>query len=183
MIDVRANLSRGHLPVIVPRVLTDLTSERVLVMEFVEGVSLKDGTALRAAGIDCEQLVLRVCDAWACQMLRDGIFNADAHAGNILAASDPEVGAVPILLDFGLTKRLRCGHHDWWRSKRVCTEAQPHLAASPLGCAYVPARRVAEPFAPSPAVCILRVAKAFAPSLIACRVPSLAAVTCRCMLL
>ena len=105
--DIRRNLGRNQrTPTVVPGVIEELTGEKVLVMEFCEGISLKDGAELRRAGIDCEQLVLRVCEAWALQMFRDGVFNADAHAGNILAVHDPEQGAVPILLDFGLTKRL-----------------------------------------------------------------------------
>ena len=86
-----------------PRVAHELTSTKVLVMEFCEGRSLKDPKALRAAGIDCEELVLRVCDAWACMMFRDGVFNADCHAGNILVQGPSALGAVPVLLDFGLT--------------------------------------------------------------------------------
>jgi aarF domain-containing kinase len=105
---VRTNLatSCAHSPVIVPAVFEELTSDKVLVMEFVEGMSLKDGDALRAAGIDCSQLAMRVCEAWAAQFFTDGVFNADAHAGNILATLSPTHGAVPVLLDFGLCKRL-----------------------------------------------------------------------------
>ena len=43
--------------------------------------------------------------AWAAQLLLDGVFNADPHAGNLLARQDAELGAVPILLDFGMVKQ------------------------------------------------------------------------------
>jgi predicted unusual protein kinase regulating ubiquinone biosynthesis (AarF/ABC1/UbiB family) len=75
-------------------------------MEFCEGHSLKDGAELRRLGVHCETLVMRVCEAWAAMMFRDGCFNADAHAGNLLVHLDPQLGPVPVLLDFGLCKRL-----------------------------------------------------------------------------
>ena len=111
--DVRTNLARSctFTPVIVPAVVDALTSERVLIMEFCEGAGLKDGEMLRERGIDTEQLLLRVCEVWAAQMFSDGVFNADAHAGNILVRHDADHGAVPILLDFGLTKRLTPAEH------------------------------------------------------------------------
>ena len=108
LIDVRRNLQRSCAltPLVVPAVIEALTGSRVLVMEFVEGTSVKEAGALQAAGVDCAQLVQRVSEAWASQMFDDGVFNADAHAGNILARHDALHGAVPILLDFGLCKRL-----------------------------------------------------------------------------
>lgn len=113
LIDVRANLasSCAFTPVIVPAVIEELTGDKVLVMEYCEGSSLRDAAALAADGIDLEQLTRRVCEAWAAQMFSDGLFNADAHAGNILVRNHPTHGAVPILLDFGLCKRLSRKHH------------------------------------------------------------------------
>ena len=85
----------------------ELVKERVLVMDFCAGFAIKDVRQLDARGVDRELLLSRVCEAWAVQMHTAGVFNADPHAGNILvstAAGDD--GAVPVLLDFGLTKRL-----------------------------------------------------------------------------
>ena len=50
-----------------------------------------------------EQLCLRLCEGMALMMLVDGLFPLEAHApGNLLV----QEGAVPVLLDFGLCKRL-----------------------------------------------------------------------------
>jgi aarF domain-containing kinase len=107
LVDVRRNFGKGgRVPVTVPELVEELTNERVLVMEFCEGHSLKDGAELRRLGVHCETLVMRVCEAWAAMMFRDGCFNADAHAGNLLVHLDPQLGPVPVLLDFGLCKRL-----------------------------------------------------------------------------
>ncbi|CAK0910249.1 unnamed protein product, partial [Prorocentrum cordatum] len=106
LVDVRSNLARSRIPVIVPGVISSLTSEKVLVMEFCQGDSVKDAVGLTRKGIDLEQLVLRICELWAHQMFYDGVFNGDAHAGNILVQNHPTFGATPVLLDFGLCKRL-----------------------------------------------------------------------------
>ena len=75
------------------------------------GAPLKDPAALREAGIDCDLVVARVCEAWAAQILADGLFNADPHAGNLLVTRQPPLGDVPVLLDFGLCKRLAPAEH------------------------------------------------------------------------
>lgn len=105
LIDVGRNLAGSRVPVRVPRVAHALTTERVLVMEFCEGHSLKDAAALRRLGIDCETLVLRVCEAWAQQMFRDGVFNADAHAGNLLVQAHPTLGPIPVPLSADCPQR------------------------------------------------------------------------------
>ena len=47
-----------------------------------------------------------MCEAWAQQMFTDGFFNADPHPGNLLVRNEPGLGPLPVLLDFGLCKRL-----------------------------------------------------------------------------
>ena len=79
-------------------------------MGLCEGHSLKDAQQLKSLGIDCALLVARVCEAWAVQMFADGVFNCDPHPGNLLVRPDPTLGPVPVLLDFGLCKRLSLEH-------------------------------------------------------------------------
>jgi hypothetical protein len=35
-----------------------------------------------------------------------GVFNCDPHPGNLLVSYESEIGPVPVLLDWGMTKRL-----------------------------------------------------------------------------
>eukprot|EP00972_Heterocapsa_arctica_P092067 13578861-Heterocapsa_arctica.AAC.1 len=52
----------------------------------------------------------RVCAAFAVQIHENGFFNADPHPGNVHVSVDPAQNGgdpnVPLLLDYGLTKRL-----------------------------------------------------------------------------
>ena len=107
--DVGANLRRRRVTVVLPDVIERLTTRKCLVMDFCEGRSLKDPVVLKAMGVDCTLLVTRVTEAWGAQMFADGVFNADPHPGNLLVRVDPQLGPLPVLLDFGLCKRLP--HH------------------------------------------------------------------------
>jgi predicted unusual protein kinase regulating ubiquinone biosynthesis (AarF/ABC1/UbiB family) len=89
----------------VPRVHWELTTRRVLVMEFVEGIKVNDLPALRAAGIDTNALMRTLIEAYCEQVLVRGLFHADPHPGNLMVQARPE-GPRLVFVDFGLTKDL-----------------------------------------------------------------------------
>ena len=103
---------RAQLPlIVVPKPYDDLSSRRVLVMEFLDGVPVDDGDWARQAGIDPAPLVEQVLQAWFMTALRGGIFHGDIHAGNILLLTDGRVG----LLDWGIVGRLEPDVHQLLR--------------------------------------------------------------------
>ncbi len=83
---------------VVPRPIDGMVSERVVVMTYVEGTPVDDGTALRAAGHDLEGLVRAGVRAWLEGALEHGLFHGDVHAGNLFVTPDGEVA----FLDFGI---------------------------------------------------------------------------------
>lgn len=93
-----ANASRmaeavRSLPVRVPAVYESLTTERVLVMERFDGVNADDESIEnRSAVVDA------VVSALLVPALRDGVFHADMHPGNLQVLDDGQLG----LLDFGV---------------------------------------------------------------------------------
>jgi ubiquinone biosynthesis protein len=74
----------------------------VLTGEWIDGVSLRDPEALRAAGHDPKKLALTLVRAFLTQALRDGFFHADMHPGNLFADRQGRLVAV----DFGIMGRL-----------------------------------------------------------------------------
>jgi aarF domain-containing kinase len=107
MNDVSHMLKKADIAVIIPDTISDLVTERVLVMDFCHGFPVRDTQLLDEYNVDRELLLERVCAAWAVQMHVGGVFNADPHMGNILVSTAvPGDPSVPVLLDFGLTKRL-----------------------------------------------------------------------------
>jgi ubiquinone biosynthesis protein len=93
----------------VPMVYRELSSSRVLTMEFVSGVLLSDYIAARRAdpatvrawevenGIDPRRLVRRFSHGIMRQILEDNLYHGDLHPGNIVLLRDNRVA----LLDYG----------------------------------------------------------------------------------
>jgi ubiquinone biosynthesis protein len=90
----------------VPAIRRDLSTRRVITMEFVEGVKINDRDALEAAGIDYSDLMVRLMRIFNRMILAHGFFHADPHPGNILVNANERGKAVFTLLDFGLAKEL-----------------------------------------------------------------------------
>lgn len=83
----------------IPRVESEYTRQRAMVMEFLEGTRVDQLEARVAAGdVQPAQLAETLIETYARMMLRDGVFHADPHPGNLLVAPD---GAL-VLLDFGM---------------------------------------------------------------------------------
>jgi predicted unusual protein kinase regulating ubiquinone biosynthesis (AarF/ABC1/UbiB family) len=83
----------------IPRVETALTRREVLVLEYLEGTRIDALDAEVAAGhIKPRALVETLIEVYARMMLRDGVFHADPHPGNLLVQPDGTL----VLLDFGM---------------------------------------------------------------------------------
>nr|VDD39265.1 unnamed protein product [Brassica oleracea] len=80
------------------------SSESVLIIEYMDGIRLNDVESLDAFGVDKQKIVEEITRAYAHQIYVDGFFNGDPHPGNFLVSK--EAPHRPILLDFGLTKKL-----------------------------------------------------------------------------
>src|SRR3546814_12740962 len=65
---------------VVPRPIEGMVAERVLVMTYVDGTPVDDGTPLRAAGHDSEDLVRSGVRAWLGRAPEHGLFHVDVHA-------------------------------------------------------------------------------------------------------
>ena len=87
---------------VVPRVEWALTAQNVLVMEWIDGISLSDIPALKAAGYDLKNIARLLLQSFLRHALRDGFFHADMHQGNVFIDGQGRVAAV----DFGITGRL-----------------------------------------------------------------------------
>ncbi|KAL4592925.1 hypothetical protein LXL04_005932 [Taraxacum kok-saghyz] len=91
-----------RVKVLMPEVIH--STERVLILEYMDGVRLNDPQSLDKLGVDKRNIVEEITRAYAHQIFLDGFFNADPHPGNFLVTkSSPHH---PILLDFGFTKFL-----------------------------------------------------------------------------
>ncbi|KAJ0985178.1 hypothetical protein J5N97_003534 [Dioscorea zingiberensis] len=92
----------NRVNVMIPEVIQ--STEKVLILEYMDGIRLNDIESLEAFGIDKQKLVEEITRAYAHQIYLDGFFNGDPHPGNFLVSKEPPHR--PILLDFGLTKSI-----------------------------------------------------------------------------
>ena len=86
----------------VPQVYWDLTSERVLTMERIQGVRIDDVAAIRKAGFDGTELVKALLFSVFEGGLRHGLFHGDLHAGNLYVDDDGKI----VFFDFGIMGRV-----------------------------------------------------------------------------
>jgi len=92
----------GDPTVYVPKVYRNLTTHKVLTMEFVEGIKISDIEALRRSTVDPKVIARRGADFVLKQVFEHGFFHADLHPGNILILE----GDVLCPLDFGMMGSL-----------------------------------------------------------------------------
>jgi predicted unusual protein kinase regulating ubiquinone biosynthesis (AarF/ABC1/UbiB family) len=99
--DLRSALSDRD-DAVVPGVVDNLTTGRLLVMDLVKGVKITDKEALSRAGIEPREVAALLMDVYADQLFERGVLHADPHPGNILVQPGPRL----VLLDHGLTLAL-----------------------------------------------------------------------------
>ena len=86
----------------IPAVVWELTSRRVLCLDYLPGIKINDREALIANGIDPASVAEKGAASYLQQLVRFGFFHADPHPGNLAVAAD---GAL-IYYDFGMMGQL-----------------------------------------------------------------------------
>ncbi len=85
----RLERSMADIPnVTVPKMYYLYSTEKVLTMEFVDGVKVTDVAAIDASGLDRVALAAEAIRGMLKQLLIDGFFHADPHPGNVLVNLD-----------------------------------------------------------------------------------------------
>ena len=86
----------------VPRIYWNFTSENVMTLDWVEGVSIRETEELEKRNIDTKKIASDIIQHFLRHAVRDGFFHADMHQGNIFIDNSGQI--VPI--DFGIMGRL-----------------------------------------------------------------------------
>ena len=89
----------------IPAVVWELTTRRVLCLDYVPGIKINDREAILEAGIDPAVVAEKGAASYLQQLVRFGFFHADPHPGNLAVARD---GAL-IYYDFGMVGSLSQG--------------------------------------------------------------------------
>ena len=84
--------------VVVPGIVWEYTSPKVITMDWIDGTKLSEQEELKRQGLDVLQLVDTGIQCSLRQLLEFGYFHADPHPGNLLATPEGKLA----FLDFGM---------------------------------------------------------------------------------
>jgi predicted unusual protein kinase regulating ubiquinone biosynthesis (AarF/ABC1/UbiB family) len=95
--------------VVVPAIIWEQTTSRVLTLSWVDGIKVSEVAALTAAGVSRLAVAHRLTDLYLRQLLHHGFFHADPHPGNIFVQPVPG-GFKLAFVDFGMMGAI-APHH------------------------------------------------------------------------
>lgn len=96
--EIHSDMETVHIP----QIHWELSTGRVLVMEFVDGIKLTQRANLIAAGHDASDVAGNVANALLSELLLHGFFHADPHPGNLAVLPSGDIA----MMDFGMVGKL-----------------------------------------------------------------------------
>jgi len=92
------NQFKGNTNIYVPTVYPEFSTDKVLCMEYIDGIRITNKPALAEIGLTGKDLALRGINLYFEQVFIHGFFHADPHPGNIFILKDTRV----CFIDFGM---------------------------------------------------------------------------------
>jgi aarF domain-containing kinase len=132
------HLQTTGLPCVVPKIIWDKTSPRVLTMEFEEGFKVNDIDKIRQHGWNPAQIAKLVSSVFASQVFESGFVHCDPHEANVLLRPSSQRGTPElVLVDHGLYKTLdpefRRNYARLWRGIFLADLSEIRSASADLG--------------------------------------------------
>jgi len=111
----------------IPRVYLELSTRKLMIMEYVYGISPDDIDRIDGEGLNRKEIAENGTHILLKMILKHGFFHADPHAGNLFV----QYGNRIAIIDFGMVGSLKPAHMNF-------------LASFTLGMAFMNARMVSE---------------------------------------
>lgn len=108
LLKIKNNL-RSEKNVLIPNIYPEISTEQVLVLDYLEGIKISDVKQLDSSAIDRKKLARSVAKLFFQMLLSQDLFHADPHPGNIsvtTTTTDGKAATKIILYDFGMTGTL-----------------------------------------------------------------------------
>ncbi|MEA2085048.1 MAG: AarF/ABC1/UbiB kinase family protein [Thermodesulfobacteriota bacterium] len=93
---------QGDMEIYVPKVFRETSSERVITMEYIEGINASEIDRIDDEGLDRKIITQRSADLLLKQIFESGFFHADPHPGNIFILPENVI----CFLDYGMMGRI-----------------------------------------------------------------------------
>ncbi len=94
--------TKNDLGFIVPKIYWNQTSKRILCLDKIDGISIREIETLKSQNINTKKIAQNVIQHFLRHAVRDGFFHADMHQGNLFVTKNGDI--VPV--DFGIMGRL-----------------------------------------------------------------------------
>ena len=130
----------GDATVYIPEIYSELCTQRVITMEYLDGINISDAQKLSDEGYDLQEIARRGVDVGFKTVFQHGFFHADPHPGNIFVLPGNVIGVI----DFGMMATLSLrdresfaklvhaiSAHDERRVARALTELTEHEEVTP----------------------------------------------------
>lgn len=98
---IRKNMETDEA-IVVPTIYWEYTTQKVLTMQYLEGVKVNQLAQLDAGNYNRPYIAEKLVHVLFKQILMDGVFHGDPHPGNIIVLPDGKIG----LIDFGMVGKL-----------------------------------------------------------------------------
>ncbi|MBI2112480.1 AarF/ABC1/UbiB kinase family protein [Candidatus Woesearchaeota archaeon] len=106
----------------VPKIYDEYTTNKLLVMEFLDGIPLHNISEIKKRKINLAQVIRNGYYIILKQVFVDGFFHADPHPGNLLVMKNGQIG----MIDFGIL-----GHFDKKLKRYALDLFQAFIKSSP----------------------------------------------------
>ncbi len=128
----------------VPSIDWNLTSQRVMTLEWIDGIPMNDIEAIRASGFSPDEILAKAARSLFSQVFVDGYFHADLHPGNLFIDKNGDIAAV----DFGIMGRLDWDSRLYMAEilRGFLTQDYRHVAEMHFKAGYVPAGKSLDAF-------------------------------------
>ena len=94
--------TKNDLGFSVPKIYWDYTTKKILCLDRIDGVSIREVEKLKSQNINLKKLAKDIIQHFLKHAVRDGFFHADMHQGNLFVGRNGEI--IPV--DFGIMGRL-----------------------------------------------------------------------------
>jgi len=115
-----SNMLQHFSWLVIPKIYWKTTTDRVLTMEYIEGIHINDVENLKKAQLDLFGISKKISQMYADMIFKYGYVHCDPHPGNVLVRKSPSGKEEIVLLDHGLYTQLnnefRLNYSQFWLS-------------------------------------------------------------------
>ena len=97
-----AENTKNDIGFFVPKIYWNFTSEEVLTLDWIDGISIREKENLEKNKIDVNNIASDIIQHFLRHAVRDGFFHADMHQGNLFIDKNSQI--IPV--DFGIMGRI-----------------------------------------------------------------------------